>query len=197
MSQITPYHKALLFFFPLFCTYAAKSQRADSVTYYRDSAYYWGGAHLGGGSYLVNLGLDAGILFDNKFIMALKVDWNLNIPEDERAIENYYGSEESFLFGLKLSHHRFSNWSALSGLSFIQIDGRGDVIGSNQYGEYYGPDIHYNGIGLPLVLKYTLSPERHFAMDFSAAANINAQHSYFAITFGLAFGNVRSGVEHG
>jgi hypothetical protein len=191
MYQPKTYHKPLLILLLVFgCSRIARAQRTDSATYDAHKIYYWGGFHFGAGSYFINCGLD---------VVAVKTDINGNVSILAPPTPTLEADESDLMFGIKLTHHRFSNWILLSGISYIWMKDRGDVIGNNPGlfgGNVYGDAKTYHGAGVPVMLKYTVTPAPMFAMDFSAGMNINSYRNFFAITFGLAFGRVRGGDAH-
>ena len=127
-------------------------------------------------------------------MLELRGDWGDNRLVDYGGnITTYTTSETALLFGRKLTHQRFSNLFVFTGISAVSLDLRGNYTGRDTYGDdLYGPDIRFSGVGLPLILRYLLAPDDFFAMDFSAAVNVNAQQTFFSITFGMSFGQVRS-----
>lgn len=196
--QLKPkcFHKFLIVLLFSCCALIVRAQHADSLTFNPNKIYYWGGFHFGPGSYLLNAGLDGGMLLKNKFVVAVKTGFNINILFDN--VRHIEADENALMVGLKLSHKPYSNWILLSGISTVWIKDRGEIIGQTTgtlfgSGNVYGDNKTYAGLGVPIALKYIVTPTGFFAMDFSAAANINSYRNYFSLTFGLAFGRVRSG----
>src|SRR5476649_2032136 len=135
MKPLKPCHKPFLFFFLLFCTDCAKAQRADSLTFRRDSSYLWFGGYIGAGTLLTNVGLDAITMWKSKYLLAVKADWGQNARlSNSSNIATYNTHESSVLFGLKLSRHEFNNWMAFSGISYVSMSLRGDFIGRDYDG---------------------------------------------------------------
>lgn len=182
----------LLIFFAL----PGKAQHADSATYIPGKIYYWGGGHVGPGNYLFNAGLDAGVLLGDLIVVGAKADISQNLRVFGPPIEQVEARESALLLGVKLTHHPYSNWILLSGISAVSFKDRGAVT-SNTPGYFggnnYADDVYYHGTGVPAIVKYTMAPANIFAMDLAAAVNINPHRTFFTLTFGIAFGRVRSG----
>lgn len=197
ITQLKTCHKTLLLFFLLLTVVSAKAQRADSATYLPNKTYYWAGFHLGGGTYMANIGADAGILLHNNLVIATKIEANgsLDIFHTPEHVE---ADEYAMLAGWKLTHRRYSNLILLSGISAVRIEDRGDPIGYQNglfAGTIYGDHKIYTGVGIPVIMKFTVSPASPVALDFAAAANINGKRTFFALTFGVSLGKLRSGVR--
>lgn len=178
------------------CTLSTRAQHADSVTYKPNKIYFWAGLHFGGGSFIINGGADAGLLFNNRFVIAARADGNSNIHIFAPPSQTKEADEYAFMLGLKLTHRRYSNLYLLSGISAITQKDRGDYL-YTQHGFFswdeYGDDKVYHSVGVPIQITYMLPPTSFFAMDFSGAVNVNPHRTFFSLTFGIKFGHVRSG----
>jgi len=163
-----------------------QSHAQDSVTYSPGKIYYWGGGHIGAGSYALNLGLDAGMLIGNKIIVAYSDEHNDNILSHTDARE---ANAHSLMVGYKLTNQPRSNLSVLAGLSALKFTDRGEQLPGPIID--FGPERIYRPIGVPVMLRYTLVPAPAFGMDFSASANFNSHRTIFQLTFGIALGHLR------
>lgn len=195
--QLKPCHKTLLLFLLLLTVVTAKAQRADSVTYSPNKTYYWAGFHFGGGTYTANAGADAGVLIHNNLVIAAKVEENSSLAISHNP-EHMQADEYAMLAGWKLTHRRYSNLILLSGISAIRLEDRGDAYfyqNGLSAGIMYGDHKIYTGVGVPVIMKFTVSPASPIAFDFAASANVNGKRTFVALTFGVSLGKLRNGVR--
>jgi hypothetical protein len=187
MNLPKTYYKLFPALFLLLCVCQAKAQTSDSTTYNPHQTYYWTGVHIGGGTYTINSGFDATVLLHNKFVIGIEASNNLNAFNHAH---NRNGANYSLLLGLKLTHMPHNNLMLLSGVSYIEI------VKTTGIPELYPALISYgktySAVGVPIALKYLVTPVNFMAFDFSASANINSARTYVAFTFGVVFGKVRN-----
>jgi len=194
--------KAFIFLLLVFCTYGAKAQRADSLTYYRDTTYGWGGYHLGFGSYFFTTGVDIGVLIHNDLVIATKFDYNTNPYFLNHSITHTGAFDASLLFGKKLTHEAYSNWTLLSGITASILFERGDLIGTEPdqfFGgtqNVYGEGKTYRSLGVPVAIKFTTVPSAGLGFDFTGNVNANQRGVFFSLTFGILFGELRTAPPH-
>lgn len=186
-------HLVFSFCLVLFAGVNCSAQKADSLTYLKGQQYFWVEGNLGGGTYLVTAGAEAGVLLNNQFILDAKVSGNVNVfsGNDNREADEY-----ALMLGVKLTRKRYCNFFLLAGVSKVDLKTRGGALYISS--SYYGYDVRADDrtasqFGVPINLKMMLSPVNFMAFDFGASANINAKRSFFALTFGIAFGKIRSG----